>query len=254
VQELVEVRAPGLPGAGCPGRRGQQLQAVTGADAGDTAAFGCHDRRDPVQRHPGGRQVDRRGLSTSGHRGEPGRIADPRQLSRQELGSLGAKQPGQARPQHIGGDQAQQARRHRMLITLARFAVAAVQIPRQRQQPPVRGRIGLGARGEPAVLPAAGKPAQHDRHTAAAGSFRGTAGLGERRGDQVAPYLIAAHQGHRPSSRERPGREPDQQFPVIDLPATWPAGSASGRWGLRGHLAGGHDPSVPNKMLKLAGS
>ncbi len=202
--------------------------------------------------------VSQRGRLMSMSRRSSSRAWTPAGL-RQELGGPGAKQPGQARPQHVRGDQAQQARRHRMLITLARFALAAAQVPRQRQQPPVGGRIGLSAGGEPAVLPAAtglvSKPAQHDRHTAAAGSFRGTAGLGERRGDQVTPHLIAAHQGHRPGSRDRPGREPSQQFPVIDLPATRPAGGASGRCGLRGHLAdGGHDPSVPNRMRRLAGS
>ena len=215
-QQLVEVRAGGIAAAQqVPGDL-QQLQAVTDRDAGDQAALGGQDDRDPAQRQLRGVAVDVSRLADHGQGSEPGRVADPGHLRRKAGRGSRRQQPAQARADHVRADQQHDRPpgQQRDMLGITGSPAGGGQPPGQ--QPPPRGVArGVGPAGDPPVLPGVTRlglqPVQHPDQATTALLVQVPPAGGERRRQQPPEHLRFRLAGQRPACRCRPRRETAQK-------------------------------------------
>ena len=153
MQQLVEVRA-GV--AAAIGKAGQQFQAVADGDAGDHAALGGQERGDPARRQVLGGRAGRVGTRQHGERGEAGRVAGPGHLGCEVFRGLGTEQPRQAGPDDITADQREYpAAKGDEVGPGVTAGPAGAAEPCRSQLPPRQVARGVGAAGQPPVLPGA---------------------------------------------------------------------------------------------------
>ena len=202
-----------VPGRQRVSRDVQQFHAVTDGDAGDTAALGRHDDRDPVERDSPGVSSHRTGLAQGGQFSEGSGIAGAAHLGGQVAGCRRAsQQPADPGPDHIGADQHQQASADVSQAASAGSQAAFPPVPDQ--VPPVRR--GFGSAGQPPVLPAAARlgfqPVHHRDQAKAPALLADRIVPARTEGPAPGEDLLAGGPGRRPGRRHRPRREPAQQL------------------------------------------